>query len=125
MRYSIKAIFALALSTMMLASAVQAVPILIADNNVGIRILNLEVGSTLYNVDFEFDEWPEIYGGPTPVFDFDSLEEAQAAKKHLVKRGLPAQRIVLKSFGATLSVASNDTEEDRALNRRVTIRVLR
>jgi len=62
-------------------SSAQAAPIVLHDNNVAYRILNLEVGGTLYNIDFEFKVWPEIYG-PTPVFDF-TPELAQEANEKI------------------------------------------
>ena len=72
-----------AIGLFLIASGAQAVPVLISDNNVGVRILNLEVGDTRYNIDFEFDEWPDVYGGPTPVFDFDTPELAQEANEKI------------------------------------------
>lgn len=95
------AVGAVMMSLLLGASGAQAAPILIADNNVGIRILNLEVGDTLYNVDFEFAAWPEIYGEPIPIFDFDSQEEAQAANEavNFVLNGVNADNIDVKQVG--------------------------
>lgn len=75
---------AVAMGLVLGTNVANAVPILISDNNVGIRILGLEVPGgdpRGYNIDFEFDEWPEVYGGPTPTFDFDTPELAQAANE--------------------------------------------
>ena len=85
-------------------------PILIEDNNVGIRILNLEVGDTLYNVDFQFDEWPEVYGGPTPTFDFNSPEEAQAANEavNAVLNGINVDNIDVKQVGPPQEGQANE-----------------
>jgi hypothetical protein len=99
MRYSF--LSGVALAFLAATAPAHAVPILIADNNVGIRILNLEVGDTLYNVDFEFDEWPDVYGGTEPVFDFDSLEDAQAANEavNFVLNGVNVDNIDVKQVG--------------------------
>jgi len=48
---------------------------------------------------------------------------AEAVREMLVKRGVPRQRIVVKSHGGDTPVASNATEEGRRRNRRVTVRV--
>ena len=93
----------------MIASGVQAAPVLLSDNNVAIGILNLEVGGTLYNVDFEFDEWPDIYGSPTPVFDF-TAELAQEAneKVNAVLNGANESGEKVKQVGPPQEGASNE-----------------
>lgn len=115
MRYPTKRKFLTGLCAaglLLLASGAQAVPILIADNNVGIRILNLEVeGFDLpFNVDFQFDEWPEVYGSPTPVFDFNTLEEAQRANEavNFVLNGVNQDNIDVKQVGPPQEAAVNE-----------------
>ncbi len=49
---------------------------------------------------------------------------ATLVMKMLVSRGIPQERFVIKSLGATAPIASNRTEEDRAKNRRVTARLI-
>jgi hypothetical protein len=100
---------AAAIGLFMIASGVQAAPVLLSDNNVAIGILNLEVGGTLYNVDFEFDEWPDIYGGPTPVFDF-TAELAQEAneKVNAVLNGVNESGEKVKQVGPPQEGASNE-----------------
>ena len=44
---------------------------------------------------------------------------AEAVKKLLIEYGVAAERLVVESYGETRPVASNDTEEGRARNRRV------
>ena len=48
-----------------------------------------------------------------------SIRRAEAAKKLIVKAGIAPGRIVTKGFGDTKPIASNDTEEGRAKNRRI------
>jgi outer membrane protein OmpA-like peptidoglycan-associated protein/uncharacterized membrane protein YeaQ/YmgE (transglycosylase-associated protein family) len=48
-----------------------------------------------------------------------SLERANAVKDLLVKAGVPAERITTEGLGSEKPVAPNDTEENRAKNRRI------
>jgi len=48
-----------------------------------------------------------------------SEKRAQAVVDHLVKAGLPADRFTAVGYGSTQPVASNDTNEGRAQNRRI------
>jgi OOP family OmpA-OmpF porin len=52
-----------------------------------------------------------------------SQRRAQAAKDHLVGQGVAADRITAEGKGEAEPVASNDTDEGRATNRRVVIKV--
>jgi len=47
------------------------------------------------------------------------LRRAEAVRQYLVAQGIDAARLSVKSFGAENPVASNDTSEGRAQNRRV------
>lgn len=49
---------------------------------------------------------------------------AEAAKETLVGLGVPADRLVAVGYGIVDNIASNDTEEGRALNRRVSLQVI-
>ena len=53
-----------------------------------------------------------------------STERAQAVKSYLVGNRVDADRIRIKGYGSSQPIASNDTEEGRALNRRVEMRVI-
>lgn len=53
-----------------------------------------------------------------------SERRANAVRDHLLKEGIAPERVEAKGFGRTLPVASNDTEEGRALNRRTEVKVL-
>lgn len=47
------------------------------------------------------------------------LRRAQAVRQYFINGGLSSSRISAKSFGESRPIASNDTDEGRALNRRV------
>lgn len=56
----------------------------------------------------------------TPEFNMDlSFRRAKAAKKLIVAKGIAPGRIVIRGFGDTKPIASNDTEEGKAKNRRI------
>src|SRR5262249_37194042 len=48
-----------------------------------------------------------------------SMRRAEAVKRYLVDHGIAANRITVEGFGKSNPVASNDTAEGRAQNRRV------
>lgn len=52
-----------------------------------------------------------------------SLARAQAVKAYLVGKGLPAERLQTSGMGPDQPVASNDTDDGRARNRRIEFRV--
>jgi outer membrane protein OmpA-like peptidoglycan-associated protein len=64
-----------------------------------------ELGSREYNVDL-------------------SLRRAEAVSRELAAHGFPQDAIVRRGLGYEHPVATNDTREGRALNRRVTVMVL-
>lgn len=53
-----------------------------------------------------------------------SEQRAGAVRDHVVGQGIDGARITAKGYGETTPVATNDTEEGRALNRRTEVRVL-
>ena len=53
-----------------------------------------------------------------------SVSRAQAVANYLKGRGVIAARVGVKGYGETAPIASNDTEEGRAQNRRIEIRVV-
>jgi OOP family OmpA-OmpF porin len=48
-----------------------------------------------------------------------SIRRAQSVADYFVKAGIPKERITAVGFGSERPVASNDTEEGRAQNRRI------
>jgi outer membrane protein OmpA-like peptidoglycan-associated protein len=53
-----------------------------------------------------------------------SEERASSVVKYLIEKGIPAERLSSKGFGATKPIASNATESGRAQNRRVEIKII-
>ena len=53
-----------------------------------------------------------------------SDQRAQAVRDFVIAQGIDASRITAKGYGETKPVATNDTEEGRALNRRTEVTVL-
>jgi outer membrane protein OmpA-like peptidoglycan-associated protein len=57
--------------------------------------------------------------GPEDFNQRLSQGRADAVRRWLTKRGIPAKKLISKGYGSTMPVASNDTEEGRQRNRRV------
>ena len=54
-----------------------------------------------------------------------STKRARAVMDYLISRGMAPERLSSKGYGETVAVASNDTEEGRALNRRVEFKLVK
>jgi OOP family OmpA-OmpF porin len=52
-----------------------------------------------------------------------SVRRATAVRDYLVRHGIDAQRLTVRGFGESQPVASNETDDGRAQNRRVELRV--
>jgi outer membrane protein OmpA-like peptidoglycan-associated protein len=61
--------------------------------------------------------------GSPELNDRLSRSRAEAVRTALVKRGVAKKRLKTQGFGTTRPVASNDTDESRAQNRRVELRI--
>ncbi len=74
---------------------------------------------------------PAILGGHTdskgkPAYNLKLSERrAAAVRDYLIAKGIPAQSLTAKGYGATKPIASNATDEGRAQNRRVTLEFTR
>ncbi|UCE87885.1 MAG: OmpA family protein, partial [Deltaproteobacteria bacterium] len=53
-----------------------------------------------------------------------SERRAEAVKSYLAENGVGANRLSVQGFGESNPIASNDTRDGRALNRRVELKVL-
>lgn len=73
--------------------------------------------------------WTVEIGGHTDNIGSDdfnatlSQQRAEEVRKFLLQQGLPANRVMAKGYGRKQPVATNDTEEGRAQNRRVEIKI--
>lgn len=54
-----------------------------------------------------------------------SRHRANAVMAVLLELGIPSERIEIQAYGAAMPIADNNTEQGRALNRRVALRVIR
>ena len=52
-----------------------------------------------------------------------SVDRANSVKSYLVNTGIAAEKFTIKGFGSTVPLTSNSTEEGKALNRRVEIKI--
>jgi outer membrane protein OmpA-like peptidoglycan-associated protein len=53
-----------------------------------------------------------------------SSKRAQSVVDYLISGQLPLERLIAKGYGESMPVASNDTEENRAKNRRVELKII-
>ena len=53
-----------------------------------------------------------------------SENRAKSVMNYLIEKGIPADRLNSKGYGASKPIQSNDTEEGRAKNRRTEIEIL-
>jgi outer membrane protein OmpA-like peptidoglycan-associated protein len=61
----------------------------------------------------------------TDAYNQDLSERrARSVADYLVSRGVPASQLSSQGFGETTPIATNDTAEGRALNRRVELRLV-
>jgi OOP family OmpA-OmpF porin len=93
--------------------------------------LTPESKAILDNVAESLKDWPEVkveVEGHTdsvadPAYNMDlSQRRAESVLDYLVSRGVATSRLSAKGYGETRPVASNDTAEGRAKNRRVELR---
>ena len=54
-----------------------------------------------------------------------SLERVEKVRDYLIQNGIEKRRLSIKAYGGTKPVASNASEESRALNRRVEVTILK
>ncbi|MFM5953974.1 MAG: OmpA family protein [Novosphingobium sp.] len=101
--------------------------------DVGSATLKPAFRETLDKVAASLIEYPDslvdVYGH-TDSTGSDSFNQtlsenrARTVMNYLVSKGVPAARLRSQGFGETMPVASNDTPEGRAKNRRVEIKIV-
>ena len=101
--------------------------------DVGSATLKPEFRDTLDKVAQSLIQYPnslvDVYGhtdstGSDAFNQTLSENRARTVMNYLVSRGVPASRLKSQGFGETMPVASNDTAEGRAKNRRVEIKIV-
>ena len=70
------------------------------------------------NVKVEIDGHTDNQGGDSYNMAL-SYDRAKSVMNYLVQRGISPDRIVAKGYGKTRPIATNDTPDGRAKNRRV------
>lgn len=80
------------------------------------QIQNLPEGATVQITGYTDSTGSEQYNQDL------SMRRAQAAQEYLVSKGVDQKRIVLSGMGESNPIASNDTAEGRAQNRRVEVK---
>jgi len=101
--------------------------------DVGSYTLRLEFRATLDQIAQSLLEYPnslvDVYGhtdstGSDSYNQILSENRARTVMNYLISQGIPAARLRSQGFGETMPVASNDTYEGRAKNRRVEIKIV-
>jgi outer membrane protein OmpA-like peptidoglycan-associated protein len=101
--------------------------------DVGSATLNPTFRTTLDKVAESLIQYPnslvDVYGhtdstGSDAFNQTLSENRARTVMNYLMSRGVPAARLKSQGFGETMPVASNDTPEGRAKNRRVEIKIV-
>lgn len=101
--------------------------------DVGSATLNPSFRTTLDKVAESLIQYPnslvDVYGhtdstGSDAFNQTLSENRARTVMNYLMSRGVPASRLRSQGFGETMPVASNDTPEGRAKNRRVEIKIV-
>ncbi|TAE65633.1 MAG: OmpA family protein, partial [Bacteroidetes bacterium] len=54
-----------------------------------------------------------------------SKDRANAIKNFLIKKGIPANRLIAQGFGQTKPIADNKTDKGRQKNRRVEMKIVK
>jgi outer membrane protein OmpA-like peptidoglycan-associated protein len=73
---------------------------------------------------FEIHGHTDSQGGETYNLNL-SKSRATSIMNYLLKNGVPRDKLSVKFYGESAPVSTNDTEEGRALNRRVELKVIR
>lgn len=75
------------------------------------------------------EEWKIEIGGHTDYTGSDaynqtlSQKRASAVRAYLISQGISAERLTAKGYGEAKPIASNETEEGKAENRRVEFKI--
>ncbi|CAN5198815.1 OmpA family protein [soil metagenome] len=90
----------------------------IVPDSVGLLDRLIETAMRCPSTNFEIAGYTDSSGDM--IFNQElSVKRAQAVADYLVKAGLPADRFTAVGYGSAVPVATNDTEEGKAQNRRI------
>ncbi len=110
---------------------------LVMPSNITFKLNSSDISSTFYDVldsvAIVLEEYDKtniyIYGhtdstGTDEINDKLSKERADSVSRYLISRGINSPRITSLGYGSKYPIASNNTEDGRAQNRRVEIEIL-
>jgi len=85
----------------------------------GVKLLNDKP-----NVNVEIEGYTDYIG--TDAYNQQlSVERAQTVKSYLVSKGIAANRLTVVGYGKNNPVADNQTDEGRAMNRRIVFKIIK
>ena len=110
---------------------------LVMPSNITFKLNSSDISSTFYDVldsvAIVLEEYDEtniyVYGhtdstGTDEINNKLSKERADSVSRYIISRGIGSSRITSLGYGSKYPIASNNTEEGRAQNRRVEIEIL-
>jgi outer membrane protein OmpA-like peptidoglycan-associated protein len=82
----------------------------------------VEILKAYPTVHLKIGGYTDNVGDPAANFKL-SDERAKSVRNEMIKMGVEPSRLLAEGYGEQYPVASNDTEEGRAQNRRIAVRV--
>ena len=101
--------------------------VLFAVNSASLSSRSKETLANAAGVIAEYDKTAVVVQGHTDSTGSEahneklSMRRAESVLRYFIKNGVPDKRLIATAYGERMPVASNDTENGRAKNRRVTV----